>query len=589
MTDGRRARSVAAMTETRLAPPADPPRPDADSVAAKPYSLGHTESEIERLDAQAASIAAATELLISRAGVGPGMRVLDLGTGLGHVAFQLAELVGPTGGVVGIDQAAALLEIAEQRRATARVQNLEFVEADVRTFHDAAEFDAIVGRLILFHLQAPVEVLRHHAAALRPGGLAVVVDFDVGTVRAEPPLPLVDMAADWVMRAFRHAGANPIVGSQLGLLLREAGLTGIHTFGTQAYLAPDDPHGSALLSGVVNSLAPAIVSAGIATREQLGLDTLHERLDDAIRTSGAVVLPPAVVGAWGRVKDARSRAPSTPSTPINANQVYSLGHSEGESQRLRRQADELASESIELIDRAGLRPGHSAIDLGCGPRGVIDLLADRVSPGGRVLGLDADAAMIAMASQFVADHGLDIVELICTDARDTGLPSDTFDLVHARTLLCNVPQPEQVLEEMVRLARPGACVAGLEPDTEYVVCYPPDPAFQRLCEIFTLVFTRNGADPHIGRRVTELYRQAGLQDVTVEVRAGVYPVGHSRRTIRADLVRAMRPQILSMGIADEQELDRLDTAARRHLNDPNTLVMPSLNFLAWGRKPIGQA
>jgi hypothetical protein len=99
---------------------------------------------------------------------------------------------------------------------------------------------------------------------------------------------------------------------------------------------------------------------------------------------------------------------------------------------------------------------------------------------------------------------------------------------------------------MVRLTRPGGWVAGLEPDTEAAICYPPHPAFDRLCEIFTIAFSRNGADPRFGRRMAELYRQAGLQNITVEVRAGVYPAGHSRRTIRADLVRSMRPQIIEM-------------------------------------------
>jgi hypothetical protein len=151
--------------------------------------------------------------------------------------------------------------------------------------------------------------------------------------------------------------------------------------------------------------------------------------------------------------------------------------------------------------------------------------------------------------------------------------------------LITVPQPAVVLEEMVRLARPGGWVAGLEPDTEAAICYPPHPAFDRLCEIFTVAFSRNGADPHFGRRMAELYRQAGLEDVTVEVRAGVYPAGHSRRTIRADLVRSMRPQIVEMGLADQQELEELDTAARKHFENPDVLVMPGLYFLARGRKP----
>ena len=278
--------------------------------------------------------------------------------------------------------------------------------------------------------------------------------------------------------------------------------------------------------------------------------------------------------------------PRSPSAAVDdPNAVYALGTSCGESARLQRQAEELAPDSAVLLDRVGLRPGDSAIDLGCGPRGVIDLLAERVAPGGRVVGLDADPAHVAMASEFAASRGLSDVEVVRGDARHTGLEACSFDLVHARTLLITVPQPAEVLREMVRLARPGGWVAGLEPDTQAAICYPPHPAFDRLCEIFTIAFARNGADPHFGRRMAELSRQAGLKDITVEVRAGVYPAGHSRRTIRADLVRSMRPQIIEMGLADQQELEELDTAARKHFEDPDVLVMPGLYFLAWGRKP----
>jgi ubiquinone/menaquinone biosynthesis C-methylase UbiE len=95
------------------------------------------------------------------------------------------------------------------------------------------------------------------------------------------------------------------------------------------------------------------------------------------------------------------------------------------------------------------------------------------------------------------------VEVVCGDARHPGFESGAFDLVHARTLLITVPQPAVVLEKMVRLARPGGWVAGLEPDTETAICHPPHPAFDRLCEIFTVAFSRNGADPHFGRRMPE--------------------------------------------------------------------------------------
>jgi ubiquinone/menaquinone biosynthesis C-methylase UbiE len=277
--------------------------------------------------------------------------------------------------------------------------------------------------------------------------------------------------------------------------------------------------------------------------------------------------------------------PTTGTAPgQDPNAVYALGSSPGESARLQRQADELAADSAALLDRVGLRPGQSAIDLGCGPRGILDMLAERVAPAGRVVGLDADPAHTVMAAEFAAGQRLGGVEIMTADARDTGLAPGSFDLVHARTLLINLPEPAGVAAEMVRLARPGGWVASMESDIEYARCYPPCQAFDQLCEIFTMAFSRNGADPWIGRRVPELFRQAGLEEVQVEARVQMCQPGNSRRTIRLDLVRSIRSQVLEMGLASAAELDELDAAARTHLDDPHTVVISGLLFLTWGRK-----
>jgi SAM-dependent methyltransferase len=269
----------------------------------------------------------------------------------------------------------------------------------------------------------------------------------------------------------------------------------------------------------------------------------------------------------------------------SATDVYALGRDAGESARLQRQSEELRPDSAALLDRVGLGPGQAAIDLGCGPRGILDLLAERVSPGGRVVGLDADPAHVAMAREFAAQRGLGNVQIVAADALRTGLPPGSFDLVHARTLLVNVPEPAEVLAEMVRLATPGGWVAGLEPDAECSFCYPAHHAFTRMRELFRAAFGRHGADLFIGRRLADLYRQAGLQDIGVAARAGVYQAGDSRRMVIPDLVRSVRPAIVSLGLADQEELDALDLAVRAHLDDPRTVVMPHLSFLAWGRKP----
>jgi ubiquinone/menaquinone biosynthesis C-methylase UbiE len=189
------------------------------------------------------------------------------------------------------------------------------------------------------------------------------------------------------------------------------------------------------------------------------------------------------------------------STAPDPNATYPLGSSPGESQRAWRQSEELEGDSAALIDRAGLRPGQAAIDLGCGPHGILELLAQRTAPGGRVVGIDANPAHVAMAAEFAASRGLGGVQALTADARHTGLASSSFDLVHARTLLVNVPDPAEVVAEMVRLARPGGWVVVMEPDTELVLCYPPLPAFHRITAIFLDAFARHGADPRIGRKV----------------------------------------------------------------------------------------
>ena len=272
-------------------------------------------------------------------------------------------------------------------------------------------------------------------------------------------------------------------------------------------------------------------------------------------------------------------------TTYEATSVYALGPGPDEAARLRRQSRELAAEAQALLARIGVRPGQAAIDLGCGPSGILAQLAEAVSPGGRVVGLDADPAHVALARRYADDLGLGNVEVLAGDARRTGLSAGGFDLVHTRTLLVTVPEPDEVVAEMVRLARPGGWVACQEPDVGISLCYPPLPAWDRLRDLFMASFGRSGADCRIGRRLPELLRAAGLEQVEASVLASSYPAGHSRRTVIPDLARSLRPVILELGLAGERELDELDSAVREHLADPWTLMMPHLLVVACGRKP----
>src|SRR5438876_8191642 len=108
------------------------------------YVLGYTNSEHERLIRQAARIAPVTERLFREAGIGPGQRVLDLGSGVGDVAMLAARIVGPSGEVVGIERDPKSIAKARARVAEVGLDNVSFTQSDVSEIPDGEPFEGAV-------------------------------------------------------------------------------------------------------------------------------------------------------------------------------------------------------------------------------------------------------------------------------------------------------------------------------------------------------------------------------------------------------------------------------------------------------------
>jgi len=268
---------------------------------------------------------------------------------------------------------------------------------------------------------------------------------------------------------------------------------------------------------------------------------------------------------------------------------YLLGHSANEEERLRRQPQELAPDSTQLLDQLNIRPGDRAIDIGCGPHGILDLLSERVGTNGKVVGVERNESTVQLARQFLAENGLRNVEVRQGDAKATGLPRASFDVVHARLVLVNVPEPQRVVEEMIALARPGGAVASHEADWGAFLCDPPSPAWDRLLEVFMAYSRKNGIDLFVGTKTHQMFRAAGLTDIRVNPLIHAYPPGHSRRNIFCDFLENVRDRILGENLMTETDFDERFTELRRHLDDPGTLVISHLFIQVWGRKPsVGQ-
>ncbi len=269
---------------------------------------------------------------------------------------------------------------------------------------------------------------------------------------------------------------------------------------------------------------------------------------------------------------------------MTASDPYLLGYRRTEQERLERQAEELAHESARLFDEIGVRDGWRVVEIGCGPQGCLGLLSQRVGAAGRVVGVERSAEQVESARKFVAASHFTNVEVLCADGRGTGLPEGAFDLATSRLVLVNVPEPQQILAEMVRLARPGGVVAFHEPDSTTQRIDPPHPAQDRLLELLARYGAMNGIDRSIGLRVPRMLREAGLVDVRVNSLVHAYPPGHGRRMLVLDFVENARSRVLEKRLIAEGELDDLVGALRRHLEDPDTLVVSSLFLQVWGRK-----
>lgn len=135
------------------------------------YTFTDRAHEQRRLASQAVGFDPLTERVFSAAGLGVGMRVLDLGSGAGDVAMLAARLVGPEGEVLGVERDPAAVASARDRVGRAGIANLQFIEGDVQTLAEVnGTFDAVVGRLVLMYLPDPVAAVRRAASLVRPGG-----------------------------------------------------------------------------------------------------------------------------------------------------------------------------------------------------------------------------------------------------------------------------------------------------------------------------------------------------------------------------------------------------------------------------------
>jgi SAM-dependent methyltransferase len=267
------------------------------------YLMGRSDAETERLMVAARGLNPFTQRLLREAGLTEGMRVLDVGTGAGDVALLAAELVGPTGRVVGLDADPRILRTAFDRAQAAARDNVSFIAGDLREVRTEGPFDAVVGRLVLMYVADPAGAVRHLADQVRPGGVLALSDYNLtaASCRTSPAIPLWDRAWSWIVQTAARAGIPAEMGFSLRRVFLEAGLPE-PALALESYVGGGpDSLAYTWMAESVRSMLPLIERFGVASATEVDIDTLADRLRDEVLAVDAVAKSPDLVSAWVRL------------------------------------------------------------------------------------------------------------------------------------------------------------------------------------------------------------------------------------------------------------------------------------------------
>jgi SAM-dependent methyltransferase len=229
------------------------------------------------------------------------------------------------------------------------------------------------------------------------------------------------------------------------------------------------------------------------------------------------------------------------------------------------------------LEGFGSGPGWRCWEVGAGGTSVVSWLSKKVGRIGKVVATDIDTSRLAAVAR-------PPVEVRVHDVGKEEPPGEGFDLVHARLVLVHVPDRERALRSMIEALRPGGhlLVEDADPALQPLLC--PDeygPAQQlanRLRHGFRTLLAERGADLSYGRRLPRLLREAGLHRVQADA---YFPVASPAcAALESATVRQIRDQLVTAGLATDQEIDR--HLANVAAGDMDLATAPMIS--AWGRK-----
>ena len=274
------------------------------SAAYDQYALGRSPKEYARLATQAEIMKPMTSRLFYEAGIRRGMNVLDLGSGAGDVAMLLAEMVGASGNVIGLDLDRDATLHARERTVAAQFHNITFVHSDFANYRPDAPMDAIVGRLVLMYQADPAAALAPLVKHLVPGG---IVAFIEPWFQSPPPGPdgTLKTLVTSVVETLRRSGAHVDLGPRLHRVFQAAGLP-LPSMRFESVMDPrDDSPFYQYIADTFERLLPKALEYGIPGCADVDVSSIPDKIRAELNVLGYAPVVAPVVCAWCKKPSAK--------------------------------------------------------------------------------------------------------------------------------------------------------------------------------------------------------------------------------------------------------------------------------------------
>jgi ubiquinone/menaquinone biosynthesis C-methylase UbiE len=256
----------------------------------------------------------------------------------------------------------------------------------------------------------------------------------------------------------------------------------------------------------------------------------------------------------------------------NGSDVYVLETGDCGAARLQMQDEIYGASTRQMMLDSGLRAGMRVLDLPCGTGIISHWLAKQVGPTGAVVGGDISRDQLAYArAQGSPGEASRPPEFVEVDAYDTGLPSESFDMVHCRLLLCHLERPADALREIHRLLKPGGVLVCQDLELSTLFSHPPSKAYEQSVALGHAMGKMLGVNYDFGTQLHSAVMQAGFGSPTVRFVQPAHMRGLGKDWWHQTF-EEVTPVMIRLGLVTQDEISELLSELKRLAVDEQVLL-----------------